>query len=130
MVDIKTVTFNSYEALTDIITAMYDELEKHIQYPEITIVSSGYKETCVLIDELMLCGFNLVSANINPPFMFNYDDEYYLEINWDGIFVSKCKDKNQEYIHNKSDILFISNDANSKILSNLEFGKSFAYEII
>lgn len=121
-----------YEVFSRHIVETYDYLNNlnGIDFPEIAIVCKDYTETRMLIKELLIEGLEVASIDIKPPYYSNcYECEYYICINWDGIFVEPSKNKYNNYKLESCDILFISNDANSKILNYIDTGIAYAYDI-
>ena len=121
---------DNYDELVEMILDDYDALNKRVEYPEITIVASNYEEAKKIVKYLVFNDLDIVSADIHSPKFSGYDKEYYVMINWEGVFVQPAiYNKALGYIKDASDYCYISNDANSSILKSIEYKKCFAFEI-
>lgn len=107
---------------------MYDvALDSHGRYA--TFVGL-YEDVIELVKNLMTYEEVFIERiDLEPEFLDGYDKEYYVELDSEmGLWVEKAYGFEHEiYMYNETDVLFIADDCNSKILDRIDYND--AYEV-
>ena len=82
----KRLHFDTFEDLANNILEKYNSLDD--EYGDVTIVAK-YDEAKEIIKELLCVGYNIASIDINNPEHDNYFDEYFISLNFEGVWCEK-----------------------------------------
>ena len=121
----KTFYYEDYENLIDEIVDRFSDLD---EFKSVDIIAK-YDEAKEIIKELICFGYDICSINIEEPEYSCYNDEYIVTLSDFGIFCKKFKRENG-YISIDDNIVFVSNDCNSKCLKNIHSNEIYAFEIV
>lgn len=117
----KRLNFENIKDLVSNISEKFNELNID---NEVSIISK-YERVKEIIAELVRLDYPISSINLEQPTYNNYYDEYIISLCDDGIFCEPMKRENR-YLNDKSTIIYVSDDCNSKVLSHLH--ASIMYE--
>lgn len=119
----KRLHFDTFEDLANDILEKYNSLDD--EYGDVTIVAK-YDEAKEIIKELLCVGYNIASIDINNPEHDNYFDEYFISLNFEGVWCEKSKNEN-EYYNAQSDIVYILDNCSSNVIDHCI--STFKYEV-
>lgn len=121
MINIETLYFEDTLELAEHIEEIYDGLE---EYDEVSVVAPYY-ETKELLRDLVTLGYDVVSIYLSK---YDYFGDYLLSINHEGIWIEKAKNK-YGYLKIADKVTYISNNANSAIMSRIKSDYVVAFEL-
>ncbi len=121
----KTIYYKDYDILIKDIVEKFNNLD---EYKSIDIIVK-YNEAKKLIKELICFGCDICSIDIEEPEYDCYYDEYVVTLSDSGIWCEKFK-RETGYITIDDNVVFVSNDCNSKCLKKIFSDKIYAFEII
>ena len=105
----KQLYFEDFESLVCDITDKFNSLTN--EYGDITVIAK-YNEVKRIIRELTYLGYSIEDIELHRPDWDNYEDEYILSLNFDGIWCSPMK-RNGKYITDESEIIYILDNCSS-----------------
>lgn len=121
----KTFYYENYENLIDEIVDRFSDLD---EFKSVDIIAK-YDDAKEIIKELICIGYDICSINIEEPEYGCCNDEYVVTLSDLGIFCEKFK-RESGYIPINDNIVFVSNDCNSKCLKNIHSNEIYAFEIV
>ena len=120
---LKILHFDTYEDLACDVLDKHDALDD--KYGDISIIAK-YDEAKEIIKKLLCIGYNIASIDLHKPEYCNYFDEYFISLNFDGIWCEKAKNGN-EYYNYESNIIYILDNCSSKVIDHCI--STFKYEV-
>ena len=119
MIIIKTLHFEDYEDFACVISDAYDKVKDDDDLNSVDIIATYY-DAKEIIRELVNIGYGIAFINeFAAPEWNNYDDAFTISLYDDGIWCEPVKRENG-YILIEADKVYIFDDCNSKILTNIE----------
>ena len=119
----KQLYFKDFESLACDITDKFNSLTN--EYGDITVIAK-YDEVKQIISELTYLGYSIEDIELHRPDWDNYEDEYILLLNFDGIWCSPMK-RNGKYITDESEIIYILDNCSSACIQYCR--GVFVYEV-
>lgn len=111
------------DSMKDVAVSMLDDMYEDINSEFIGF----YEDVNELMVELLKCDdVYPESIKLCPEYINGYDKEYTLTLCEGGELWVKPTWANGMYLYDKTDVLYIADDCNSKILENIDY--SYAYE--
>lgn len=124
MIKIKTLHFNDYEEFVCAIADKYDKIKNNDDLSSVDIIAKYY-DAKEIIRELVSIGYEIAFMNeFAAPEWDYYDDAFVIGVYDDGIWVEPVK-REKGYISIEADTVYIFDDCNSKILSNVEANEKY-----
>lgn len=120
---VKRLHFDTFEDLISNILEKYSSLTD--EYGNVTVVAK-YDEAKEIIKELLRIGYDIACIDINNPEYDNYFDEYFISLNFEGVWCEKSKNENK-YYNDESEIVYILDNCSSKIIEHCI--STFKYEV-
>lgn len=103
----------------DIEELCLDAMDVYNGYNKILFVCK-YEDAREILRELVYYDHEFKYLNLEDYEGKGYEDEFYISINEDGILCEKAKSqKDGTYLYTDADLVYISSDSSSKILSKL-----------
>lgn len=114
------ISFSNIEDLVIHFTDLYECLCEENKYTDICIVASA-EQTEFILSELISYGYPLAYLKYTKTFYNEYRGEYYISLNHDGIWCEQAYDEESGlYLTNGSDVVYLLDDCNSKIIKKLD----------
>lgn len=115
----KQLFYKDIEDLCLSLSELYDEVYDNNEFLDITIVAK-YDIAKQIISEFIYYDFTLYDVELESPDLGSYDCEYYISLMSNKqIYCEKAIGKDGSYLIDESNIAFIHEDCNSKILSSI-----------
>lgn len=119
MIIIKTLHFEGYEDFTCVMSDVYDRVKSNDEYNSVDVIVK-YEDAKEIIRELVGIGYGIAFINeFGNPEWDGYDDAFVITLYEDEIWCEPIKRDNR-YIFVEANIVYILDDCNSKIISNIE----------
>lgn len=119
----KRLEFNDYEDFACKISNSFDSLRD--SFGDVSIIAK-YDEAKEVINELIRLGYSITSIDIHDPNWNNYDDEYLISLNFDGVWCEPMKSEDG-YITDEAIITYVLDNCSSACIPYCK-GK-FVYEV-
>lgn len=112
------------EDIFEVAELMHDNATKKKDIMFVGLYEDAIK---IIKDLLSFDDINIARIDIEPEELDAYDKEYYVNICGDMELwcIKAYYDRDQTYWYDETDILFIADDCNSKILDNIDYDKAF-----
>lgn len=115
----KQLFYKDIEDLCLRLSELYYEVYDNNEFLDITIVAK-YDIAKQIISEFIYYDFTLYDVELESPDLGSYDCEYYISLMSNKeIYCEKAIGKDGSYLIDESNIAFIHEDCNSKILSSI-----------
>lgn len=108
----------TFPSIQDFASKIYETHQILSNDNDIAIILK-YDELQKIIPELILLKYKLVSAEIDYPELYGYDDEYIISLFRNEIWCEKMK-RNAEYINDESSITYVFDNCSSACLKHLD----------
>lgn len=125
---IKTLHFEDYEDFACTVSDAYDRVKSNDDYNSVDVVAK-YEDAKEIIRELFGMGYGIAFATeFASPEWDNYNDAFVVSLLDDEIWCEPVK-RDEEYIFVETDIVYIFDDCNSKIVPKIESDEVYEVEI-
>lgn len=115
----KQLFYKDIEDLCLSLSELYDMFCETHEFLDITIVAK-YDIAKQIISEFIYYDFTLYDVELESPDFGNYDCEYYISLMSNKeIYCEKAIGKDGKYLIDESNIVFVYEDCNSKVLSSI-----------
>lgn len=114
MIKLEQLSFKNYEVLACDIADKFENIDD--QYGEISIVAKYYEAKDIL-KELVCIGYDIVSVELFSDNYKDYNDEYILSLNFEGVWCEQFKRDNEYCIEDKSNVIYIMDNCSSKVIT-------------
>lgn len=108
----KNLYFDDFEDLACDIADKFDIVKD--DFGDVSIIAK-YEEAKEIIAELSCIGYSLESIRMSRPEWENYNDEYLISLNNDGIWCEQMK-SDGKYLTDESTITYILGNCSSKVI--------------
>lgn len=120
----KNLYFDDFEDFACAVANTYDSLDEE-EFEDISVIAKP-DEVKEIFKELVCIGYDICNITYERIDWDDYDDEYILSMNHDGIWLEKFKSENG-YLTDESTITYILDNCSSKIIPHCK-GK-IVYEV-
>lgn len=128
MIIIKTLHFEDYEDFACVISNTYDRVKSNDEYNSVDVVAK-YEDAKEIIRELIEIGYGIAFiGELADPEWDGYDDAFVVSLLDDEIWCEPVKRKDG-YIFVETDVVYIFDDCNSKIIPKIESDEVYEVEI-
>lgn len=123
----KTLHFEDYEDFAYAVSDSYDKVKYDDEYNLVDVIAK-YEDAKEIIKELLCIGYDIKSIELGECDINNYDDEYIVSICENMIWCEPAK-RDGEYIWIESDVVYIFDNCNSKIVQKIRSHEVYEVEI-
>ena len=128
MIIIKTLYFEDYEDFACTVSDVYERVKSDDEYNSVDVVAK-YEDAKEIIRELVGIGYDITFINeLADPEWDGYNDAFVVSLLDDEIWCEPAKRKDG-YIFVESDVVYIFDDCNSKIVPKIESDEVYEVEI-
>ena len=128
MIIIKTLYFEDYEDFACTVSDVYERVKSDDEYNSVDVVAK-YEDAKEIIRELVGIGYDIAFINeLADPEWDGYNDAFVVSLLDDEIWCEPAKRKDG-YIFVESDVVYIFDDCNSKIVPKIESDEVYEVEI-
>lgn len=118
----KDLSFKTVEDFCYEVSSIYEDMESDDEFDikDLSIIAK-YEEASIIINELVRCGYDIHSINLEDPEYDGYDDEFIISLcSLDGKDIW-CEPMVREngYINDESKYIFVMDNCSSNILEHL-----------
>lgn len=110
----KNLYFDDFEDLACDIADRFDRLDKE-EFEDIAVIAKP-NEVKEIFKELVCIGYDICNITYERIDWDDYDDEYILSMNHDGIWIEKFKKEDGKYLTDESTITYILDNCSSKVI--------------
>lgn len=114
--------FSDYDELVYKISEIFEKISEIFEFGDIAIIAK-YHEARNIVQNLIEIGYDIHSIEITPPDTCGYADEYMitlLDVDGHGEIYCETFKKENGYLIDNSDVIFIMDNCSSKVLSHLD----------
>lgn len=128
MIIIKTLYFKDYEKFACTVSDAYDKVKSGDEYNSVDVVAK-YEDAKEIVREFIEMGYGIAFINeLANPEWDGYDDAFVISLLDDEIWCEPVKRKDG-YIFVETDVVYIFDDCNSKIISKIEADEVYEVKI-